>query len=46
MANAHFQGTGQDCLVWWRMLAVGAVEGGREFGVEWWFMQLLTVRRS
>ena len=46
MANASVQGMGRDCLVWWRLLAVGAVEWGEEFGAKWWFMRVLTVRRS
>ena len=42
MANAHFQGTGRDCLVRWRMLAVEVVEGGGEFGAECLFSGLET----
>ena len=30
----------------WRLLAVGVLEWGGEFGAEWWFTRAFTVRRS
>ena len=35
VANPYFRGSGRDYLVRCRMVAIGAVDGGGEFGAEW-----------